>query len=52
MLVRIEFGRVGKSGLHIYVPIINRLPYEQTKKFAEIMARIMVLRLSRKITIE
>jgi bifunctional non-homologous end joining protein LigD len=42
----------GKSGLHIYVPIINRFPYEQTRKFAEIMARIMVLRLPGKITIE
>lgn len=42
----------GKSGLHIYVPIINRYPYEQTKKFAEIMARIMVSRFPDKVTME
>lgn len=42
----------GKSGLHIYVPIINRYPYEETKKFAEIIARIMVSRFTDKITIE
>lgn len=42
----------GKSGLHIYVPIINHYPYDQTKKFAEIMARIMVSRFPEKVTIE
>ena len=42
----------GKSGLHIYVPIITSYPYEETKKFAEIIARIMVLRFPDKITIE
>jgi bifunctional non-homologous end joining protein LigD len=42
----------GKSGLHIYVPIINRYTYEQTKKFAEIMARIMVSRFPDKVTIQ
>jgi bifunctional non-homologous end joining protein LigD len=42
----------GKSGLHIYVPIINRYPYDQTKKFAEIIARIMVSRFPDKVTIE
>lgn len=42
----------GKSGLHIYVPIINSYPYEHTKKFAEIMAKIMVSRFPDKITTE
>lgn len=42
----------GKSGLHIYVPIINRYPYEQTRKFAKIMAKIMVSKLPDKVTIE
>jgi bifunctional non-homologous end joining protein LigD len=42
----------GKSGLHIYVPIINRYPYDQTKKFAEIIARIMVSRFPDKVTME
>lgn len=42
----------GKSGLHIYVPIINRYPYDETKKFAEIIARIMVSRFPDKITIQ
>jgi bifunctional non-homologous end joining protein LigD len=42
----------GKSGLHIYVPIINSYPYEHTKKFAEVMAKIMVSRFPDKITTE
>lgn len=42
----------GKSGLHIYVPIINRYPYEHTKKFSEIMAKIMVSRFPDKVTTE
>lgn len=42
----------GKSGLHIYVPVINRYPYEHTKKFAQIMARIMISRFPNKVTIE
>ncbi|HJR84450.1 MAG TPA: DNA ligase D [Nitrososphaeraceae archaeon] len=42
----------GKSGLHIYVPVINRYPYEHTKKFAQIMARIMISRFPNKVTTE
>ena len=42
----------GKSGLHIYVPIVNEYPYEQTKNFAEIMAKIMVSKFPDKVTME
>ena len=42
----------GKSGLHIYVPIINHYPYEQTRKFAEIIAKIMVSKLPDEVTTE
>jgi bifunctional non-homologous end joining protein LigD len=42
----------GKSGLHIYVPIVNEYPYEQTKNFAEILAKIMVSKFPDKVTME
>jgi bifunctional non-homologous end joining protein LigD len=42
----------GKSGLHIYVPIINNYPYEQTRNFSEIIARIMISKYPKKVTTE
>lgn len=42
----------GKSGLHIYVPISNTYPYEQTKNFAEVIARMMVSKFPKKVTTE
>lgn len=42
----------GKSGLHIYVPISNTYPYEQTKNFAEVMAKMMVSKFPNKVTTE
>jgi len=42
----------GKSGLHIYVPILNTYSYEQTKSFAETIANIMLRKFPKKITLE
>lgn len=42
----------GKSGLHIYVPILNTYSYEQTKNFAETIANIMLRKFPKKITLE
>jgi len=42
----------GKSGLHIYVPILNIYSYEQTKSFAEVIANIMVTKFPKKVTLE
>jgi bifunctional non-homologous end joining protein LigD len=42
----------GKSGLHVYVPIINSHPYEQTRKFSEIIAKIMISKYPKKVTTE
>ena len=42
----------GKSGLHIYVPIANIYSYEQTKSFAEAIAKIMLSKFSKKVTLE
>jgi bifunctional non-homologous end joining protein LigD len=42
----------GKSGLHVYVPIINNYPYEQTRKFSQIIAKIMISKFPKKVTTE
>jgi len=42
----------GKSGLHVYVPIINNYPYEQTRNFSEIIAKIMISKFPKKVTTE
>lgn len=42
----------GKSGLHVYVPVSNKYPYEQTKNFAEVMAKLMVSKFPNKVTME
>jgi bifunctional non-homologous end joining protein LigD len=42
----------GKSGLHVYVPIINTYPYEQTRNFSEIIANIMISKYPNKVTTE
>lgn len=42
----------GKSGLHVYIPISNKYPYEQTKSFAEVMAKLMVSKYPTKVTTE
>jgi len=42
----------GKSGLHVYVPVSNKYPYEQTKNFAEVMAKLMVSKFPNTVTME
>jgi len=42
----------GKSGLHIYVPILNIYSYEQTKSLAEVIAKTMFTRYPKKVTLE
>ncbi len=42
----------GKSGLHIYVPIANIYSYDQTKSFAEAIAKIMVTKFPKRVTLE
>ncbi|MDQ6724155.1 MAG: hypothetical protein M3Z01_07825, partial [Thermoproteota archaeon] len=40
----------GKTGLHIFIPIVNLYTYEQTKSFARIIGKILNKRLPGKIT--
>ncbi|HEY0580392.1 MAG TPA: hypothetical protein VGC75_06765, partial [Candidatus Nitrosocosmicus sp.] len=42
----------GKTGLHIFIPIINTYTYEQTKSFAQIIGKFLNKRLPGKITTE
>ena len=42
----------GKTGLHIFVPIVNLYTYEQTRSFAEVIGKILIRRYPRKITME
>jgi hypothetical protein len=42
----------GKSGIHIYVPVANIYTYDQTKSFAEAIAKSMADRFPKKVTLE
>jgi bifunctional non-homologous end joining protein LigD len=42
----------GKTGLHIFVPIINSYTFEQTKSFAEVIGKILKKRHPQKITMD
>nr|MBA3750661.1 DNA ligase D [Nitrosopumilus sp.] len=42
----------GKTGLHIFIPIINLYSYEQTRTFAQIIGKILIKHLPGKITTE
>jgi bifunctional non-homologous end joining protein LigD len=42
----------GKTGLHIFVPIIRSYTYEQTRRFAEVIGKILLKRYPQKITME
>jgi bifunctional non-homologous end joining protein LigD len=42
----------GKTGLHIFVPIATFYAYEQTRRFAEIIGKILKRRYPQKITME
>jgi bifunctional non-homologous end joining protein LigD len=40
----------GKTGLHIFVPVIRAYSYDQTRSFAEIVGKILMKRIPQKIT--
>ena len=40
----------GKTGLHIFVPVIRTYSYDQTRAFAEIVGRILTKQIPQKIT--
>jgi bifunctional non-homologous end joining protein LigD len=42
----------GKTGLHIFVPVATFYTYEQTRRFAEIIGKILKRRYPQKITME
>jgi bifunctional non-homologous end joining protein LigD len=42
----------GKTGLHIFVPIVSEYTYDQTRKFAEVIGSILVSKYPNKITTE
>ncbi len=42
----------GKTGLHVYVPIVRNLPYESTRAIAETLGRQMLERYPKLITME
>jgi len=42
----------GKTGLHIFVSIVPSYTYDQTRKFAEVIGRMMVKKYPNKITME
>jgi bifunctional non-homologous end joining protein LigD len=42
----------GKTGLHIFIPIVNLYTYEQTRSFAEIIGKILTQRYPGKITMD
>lgn len=42
----------GKTGLHIFVPIVNLYTYKQTRSFAEVIGKILTRRHPKKITME
>jgi bifunctional non-homologous end joining protein LigD len=42
----------GKTGLHIFVPVAANYTYDQTRRFAELIGKIMVKKASNKLTME
>jgi bifunctional non-homologous end joining protein LigD len=42
----------GKTGLHIFVPIISSYTYDQTRRFAEVIGNMLVKTYPGKITME
>jgi bifunctional non-homologous end joining protein LigD len=42
----------GKTGLHIFVPINNRYSFDQTRRFAETIGKMLVRRYPQKVTME
>ncbi|MFL6381851.1 MAG: DNA ligase D [Nitrososphaeraceae archaeon] len=42
----------GKTGLHIFVPIVLSYTYDQTRRFAEIIGKMLIARYPKKITMD
>jgi bifunctional non-homologous end joining protein LigD len=42
----------GKTGLHIFVPIVLSYTYDQTRRFAEIIGKMLTARYPKKITMD
>jgi bifunctional non-homologous end joining protein LigD len=42
----------GKTGLHIFVPINNRYSFDQTRRFAETIGKMLVRRYPQKVTMQ
>jgi bifunctional non-homologous end joining protein LigD len=42
----------GKTGLHIFVPINNRYSFDQTRRFAETIGKMLIRRYPQKVTME
>jgi bifunctional non-homologous end joining protein LigD len=42
----------GKTGLHIFVPIVLSLTYDQTRAFAEVIGKMLTARYPKKITMD
>ncbi|HEY7109700.1 MAG TPA: DNA ligase D [Nitrososphaeraceae archaeon] len=42
----------GKTGLHIYIPIVSKYSYNQTRSFAEILGKILLSKFPSKVTME
>ena len=42
----------GKTGLHIFVPIVPLYTYDQTRRFAQVIGKILSARYSEKITMD
>jgi len=42
----------GKTGLHIFVPIKNSYSYDQTRRFAQTIGKMLVRRYPQKVTME
>jgi len=42
----------GKTGLHIFVPVISSYTYDQTRRFSEVIGNMLVKTYPRKITME
>jgi bifunctional non-homologous end joining protein LigD len=50
--LRARLKTSGKSGLHIYIPLVRRYTYEQARMFCEVVARMAVVEHKKIATVE
>ncbi|MGQ0721247.1 MAG: non-homologous end-joining DNA ligase [Candidatus Eiseniibacteriota bacterium] len=50
--LRARLKTSGKSGLHIYIPLVRRYTYEQARMFCEVVARMSVVEHKKIATVE